>query len=221
MLEQADVAAPERRPGMVTFVLVGGGLAGVEVAGQLNDFVRAALRSYPNIPPREVRIVLVEAQPRLMPEVSEELAAFALAKLRERGVEVWLDTRLIGATGESARFSDGRELPTRTIVWQAGVAPSPFLAELPLQLDKRGRVVVDQYLRVPGHPGVWAIGDCASVPNVRQGGSYRRRLSTHCARRQPPVGTWRRRSPASRPGPSTTRCGSSSPRLATRLGSPT
>lgn len=172
MLEQADVAEPSRRQALVTFLLVGGGLAGVEVAGHLNDFVRAALVSYPNVPPREVRIVLAEAQPRLMAEMSAELATFALAKLRERGVEVWLSARLASATATSARFDDGRELPTETIVWQAGVAPSPFLARLPLERDKRGRVAVDQYLRVLGHSNVWAVGDCASVPNLRHGGSY-------------------------------------------------
>lgn len=172
MLEQADVTETERRAALVTFVLVGGGLAGVEVAGHLNDFVRAALRSYPNIPPRDVRIVLAEGQPRLMSEMSEELAAFALTKLHERGVEVWLNTRLAGATDQTARFTDGRELATRTIVWQAGVAPSPFVANLPVERDKRGRVIVDQYLRVPNQPGLWAVGDCASVPNLRQGGSY-------------------------------------------------
>lgn len=169
LLEQADIEPAERRRKLVTFVLAGGGLNGVEVMGAVNDFVREAISSYPHIPAGEVRTVLVEAGPRLMPEVDQDLAAFTKRTLERRGVEVWLNCRVAGAGNGQVRFADGRAVDTETLIWSAGVRPSPLLASLPLDRDRSGRLMVDRCMRAPGHEEIWALGDCAHIPDPSAG----------------------------------------------------
>jgi len=170
-LEHADLQShPNVRRQLLTFVVAGGGFAGVETLAELNDFVRGARRFYPNISPDDVRMVLIHSGNRILPEVSESLSAYALRKLGSRGVEVLLETRVLGSTGNSVRLSSGEELPAATFIWAAGTAPSPILARLDLPRTKAGKIEVDATMAVVGHPGIWAVGDSAAIPDVITGG---------------------------------------------------
>lgn len=183
MLETAEVEAdPATRAELLTFVVAGGGLTGVEMAGELNDLVRQSLKSYPSLNQREVRIILVEAMPRLMPEFDENLANFAMSRLRAAGVEVWLNARVSGADANAVHLANGTTIKTRTLVWTTGVAPNPFIAANPLPKDERGWIVVDAHMRVAGLPGVWALGDCARVPDVLRPGHNHPATAQHAMR---------------------------------------
>ena len=170
-LEHAELQSdPAARRELLTFVLAGGGFAGVETIAELNDFVRGAGWFYPGISPDEVRMVLIHSGPRILPEVSESLSAYALRKLRSRSVEVLLETRVQGCTAGAVRLSRGDEIATRTFVWAAGTAPSPILDKLDLPRDRSGRVEVEATMAVKDHPGLWAVGDSAAIPDLVTGG---------------------------------------------------
>jgi NADH:ubiquinone reductase (H+-translocating) len=160
-----------RREELLTYVFVGGGYAGLEALAELQDFAADAIESYPRARLHGMRWVLVEAADRVLPEIDAELADYALRELRGRGIDIRLGTTLEELSASSARFSTGEILPTRTAVWTAGVAPHPSLRGLSLPLDERGRVPVDEQLRVRGMDSVWAIGDCAAVPDPSGGTS--------------------------------------------------
>jgi NADH:quinone reductase (non-electrogenic) len=160
---------PGRRDELLTYVFVGGGYAGLEALAELQDFAADAIESYPRARLHGMRWVLVEAADRVLPEIDEELAEYALRELRGRGIDVRLGTTLEELTADSARLSTGEVLPTRTAVWTAGVSPSPRLRDLSVPLDERGRVPVDEHLRVCGMDSVWGIGDCAAAPDPRGG----------------------------------------------------
>jgi len=162
---------PARREELLTYVFVGGGYAGLEALAELQDFAGDAIESYPRARLHGMRWVLVEASDRVLPEIDAELAEYALRQLRGRGIDIRLGTTLEEVTEHSARLSTGETLPTRTVVWTAGVAPNPTLRQLAVPLDERGRVPVDDHLRVKGMDSVWAIGDCAAAPDPR-GGLY-------------------------------------------------
>jgi NADH dehydrogenase len=169
-LEEANATEdPRRREELLTYVFVGGGYAGLEALAELQDFAADAMDSYPRARLHGMRWVLVEATDRVLPEIDRELADYALKELRGRGIDIRLETTLEEVTADSARLSSGETLPTRTVVWTAGVKAQPILAELNLPLDERGRVPVDSYLRVQGMDSVWAIGDCAAAPDPRGG----------------------------------------------------
>ena len=169
-LEEANATEdPRRREELLTYVFVGGGYAGLEALAELQDFAADAMDSYPRARLHGMRWVLVEASDRVLPEIDRELADYALRELRGRGIDIRLQTTLEEVTAESACLSSGEVLPTRTVVWTAGVKAQPILAELNLPLDERGRVPVDSYLRVQGLDSVWAIGDCAAAPDPRGG----------------------------------------------------
>jgi NADH dehydrogenase len=169
-LEEANATEdPRRREELLTYVFVGGGYAGLEALAELQDFAADAMDSYPRARLHGMRWVLVEATDRVLPEIDRELAEYALRELRGRGIDIRLQTTLEEVTADSARLSSGEVLPTRTVVWTAGVKAQPILAELNLPLDERGRVPVDSYLRVQGMDSVWAIGDCAAAPDPRGG----------------------------------------------------
>jgi len=169
-LEEANATEdPARRDKLLTYVFVGGGYAGLEALAELQDFAADAIESYPRARLHGMRWVLVEASGRVLPEIDIELADYALRELRGRGIDIRLETTLEQVGPESARLSSGETLPTRTVVWTAGVAPQPILRELSLPLDERGRVPVDEYLKVQGMDSVWAIGDCAAAPDPRGG----------------------------------------------------
>jgi NADH:ubiquinone reductase (H+-translocating) len=158
-----------RREELLTYVFVGGGYAGLEALAELQDFAADAIESYPRARLHGMRWVLVEASDRVLPEIDAELAEYALRELRGRGIDIRLGTTLEEVRADSARIATGETLPTRTVVWTAGVAPHPSLRGLSLPLDERGRVPVDEHLRVQGSDSVWAIGDCAAAPDPRGG----------------------------------------------------
>ncbi len=169
-LEAANASDdPARRDELLTYVFVGGGYAGLEALAELQDFAADAMESYPRARLHGMRWVLVEAAGRVLPEIDAGLADYALRQLRGRGIDIRLETTLEEVTADRARLSSGETLPTRTVVWTAGVAPHPSLRRLNLPLDERGRVPVDDHLRVQGADSVWAIGDCAAAPDPRGG----------------------------------------------------
>jgi len=171
MFERADRENdPAVRKSLLTFVIAGGGFAGVELAGSLNDFARGILADYPNLSREDVRIVLVHSRDRILPELSESLGRYAQSRMETRGVEFRLNTRLTDARPGMVVLSDA-EIPAETLVWTAGTAPNPLSKSLPLEKDKRGAVIVDPTLAVPGHAGVWALGDCAAVVDAKTGNS--------------------------------------------------
>jgi NADH dehydrogenase len=163
ILENASVESdPARRKRMLTVVVVGGGFAGVETIGAINDLMRESLPHYGLIDPKEARVVLVHGGKFLLPELGEALGLYAQEKLHERRVEIKLETQVNAYADGAVHCSDGEIIPAELLIWAAGVSPSPILKKLPLELAK-GRVVVDSTLEVPGHPGIWAAGDCAAV----------------------------------------------------------
>jgi NADH:ubiquinone reductase (H+-translocating) len=168
--ERADrEPCPADRRALVTIVVAGGGFAGVELAGALNDFTRGMLVYYPHIPPEELRIIVVHSRDRILPELSESLAAYALDRLAARGVTFKLNARVADARRGVVVLNPAEEIRTETLIWTAGVTPNPLLAALSLERDRRGAVIVDGTLAVPGRPGVWALGDCAAVADARTG----------------------------------------------------
>jgi NADH:ubiquinone reductase (H+-translocating) len=167
-LEAADGALDEEtRARHLTFVFVGAGYAGVEALAELSDLAEDAMRYYPRLRSTPRRWVLVDAAPRILPEIPPPLGDYAAAELRKRGIEIHVETTLASVSAEEAALGDGTRIPTNTLVWTAGVAPNPLLREWALPLDEKGRVEVDELLHVRGHEHVWALGDCARVPNTR------------------------------------------------------
>jgi NADH dehydrogenase len=167
-LEEGDTECAAGRDGLLTFVVAGGGFAGVETIAGLNDFVREALTFYPRLTPDRIRMVLVHSGPIILPELGDDLGAYAGQKLADRGIEILTNARVAGVTDSAVILEDGRTIPSRLVVWTAGTSPHPLLHNLPCPLD-RGRVLVDETLAVRGWPGVWALGDCAVVPDRRTG----------------------------------------------------
>jgi NADH dehydrogenase len=167
--ERADGEVDEaKRKSLVTFVIAGGGFAGAELCGGVNDFARGMLAYYPNIPAEDVRVVLVHGGERILNELSEPLALYAQERMTERGVTFRLKTRLKDAAPGKVVLSDG-EIDASTLVWTAGTAPNPVLKSLGVELDKRGALVTDEALLVKGLTDVWAIGDAAAIPDPRTG----------------------------------------------------
>ena len=165
-LEAADAARDEaERRRHLSFVFVGAGYAGVEALAELSDLVEDAARYYPQLCDVPRRWVLVDAAPKILPEIPSRLGEYAARELTERGIEIHVGTTLESVAADEIVLAGGTRIPTRTLVWTAGVAPNPLLRELGVPLDERGRVEVDEYLRVRGHEHVWSLGDCARVPN--------------------------------------------------------
>ena len=167
-LEAADATADlELRRELLTFTFVGGGYAGVEALAELESLARDALREYPNLRVGDMRWVLVEAADGVLPGLDRRLARYTEEQLRRRSIEVHLSTRMVSCEGAVVHLSPERVEPYRsgTIVWTAGQRPSDLGRELGLPLDARGRIVVDQFMRVHDHHDVWAVGDAAAVPD--------------------------------------------------------
>jgi NADH dehydrogenase len=170
-LERAEsVDDDASRRGLLTFVFVGAGYAGLEGLAELQDFMAAVVELYPRSRVTGLRFILVEARDRVMPEISADLAAFATSELRRRGIEVRTSTTIERISADSVELSDGEVIPCRTVAWTAGVRAHPVVAELGLQLDANGRIVVDRYMQVEGRADVWAIGDAAAVPDPARPG---------------------------------------------------
>jgi NADH dehydrogenase len=172
-LEEANSEGdPAERRLSLTFVVAGGGFAGVETVAALNDFVREALPFYPNLCEDMLRVMLVHSGPSILPELGESLGGYTEKVLARRGVEVRLNTRVKSVTETKVFLADGVSIPSRTLVWTAGTVPSPIISSLPCAKE-RGRLLVNKFLRVPDWPDVWAVGDCAFVPDIRNpGGSH-------------------------------------------------
>jgi NADH dehydrogenase len=169
MFERADREPDpsDRRP-LLTFVIAGGGFAGVELAGAINDFAHGILADYPTLQPEDLATILVHSRDRILPELSESLARYAQQRMEARGVKFRLNTRLTDVRPGVVVLSDAA-IRADTLVWTAGTAPNPLLKSLPVEKDKRGAVVVDGAMAVPGHAGVWALGDCAAVNDAKTG----------------------------------------------------
>lgn len=168
--ERADsVADSGARKAMVSFVVVGGGFAGAELAGALNDFVRGMSVYYPGVPPLEIRVAVVHSRDRILPELSDSLADYAFERMRERGVVFHLGTRVDSVDEGGVTLSDGTYLPARTVVWTAGVRPATIVSRLGIQTTPDGALPVGHYLDVSTCPGLWAVGDCAAVLDTETG----------------------------------------------------
>ena len=182
-MEEADACdSPELREELLTFVFVGGGYAGLEALAELQDFAAEAIGSYPRARLQGMRWMLVEAMDRVLPEIDAELADYALRELRGRGIDIRLGTTIEEAAAHSTRLSTGETVPTRTIVWTAGVIAHPTNRNLGLPLDERGRILVDDHLRVTGEHEVWALGDAAAVPDPARPGQPCPPTSQHAIR---------------------------------------
>ncbi|HEV8368862.1 MAG TPA: NAD(P)/FAD-dependent oxidoreductase [Pyrinomonadaceae bacterium] len=170
-LEDADFeCACEDRSRLLTVVVAGGGFAGVETIASVNDFVREAIEFYPKLTEAELRIVLIEATDVILPELGPQLGAYARKKLARRGVQFLMNTAVKSVSNTEVNLSDGTSLKTNMLVWTAGVSPNPLLNMLDCSKE-RGRLVTNEFLEVTDYPGVWALGDCAAVPDQTTGKS--------------------------------------------------
>ncbi|MBD5656834.1 MAG: NAD(P)/FAD-dependent oxidoreductase [Candidatus Eremiobacteraeota bacterium] len=170
MLELADVTTdPIERKRLLTFVFVGGGFTGVEAAGEMADFFHSTVRFYPSIGTKDIEVALVEGGKKLLPDLQAGMGEYSAKALSRRGVRVMLETLVAGADEHGLRLKDGTSIETRTIVWSAGVKPSPVVADLPIATGRGGSIVTNADMSVPNYSGLWAIGDCASIPTPRGG----------------------------------------------------
>jgi NADH dehydrogenase len=175
----------QRQRELLTFVVVGGGPTGVELVAAIQDFVRKALiRKYPSLTP-QVRVLLVEAQDALLSGMKAKMSELAISRLRSRGIEVLVKTRITKVWSGGIQTADGQTIPTRTVIWVAGVKPVAVVESLPFNKAKGGRVVVNQYLEVPESPGVYILGDCAYL--LQEQGSVPYPPTQQVAERQGPA----------------------------------
>ena len=171
-LEEADFeCCPVVRAPLLNVVVAGGGFAGVETVAGLNDFLRDAVRFYPHLREDMLRVMLVHSGKVILPELSAKLGAYAQSKLMERKVEIRLNTRVAAVSAREVELSDGTKVTTNTLIWTAGTSPNPLLDTLPCKQERR-RIAVNEYIEVPEWPGVWALGDCAVIPDPRTGTSH-------------------------------------------------
>jgi NADH:ubiquinone reductase (H+-translocating) len=169
------------RQSLLTFVVAGGGFAGVETVAALNDFVREALPFYPNLSEDMLRVMLVHSGSAILPELGESLGRYTEKVLARRGVEIRLKNRVKSVTESEVFLADGVSIPSRTLVWTAGTVPSPIISSLPCAKE-RGRLLVNHFLGVPDWPDVWAVGDCAFVPDIRNPGQSHPPTAQHAIR---------------------------------------
>ena len=179
-LERASIHPLD--PAELGFVFVGAGYAGVEALAELHDMAHAALRSYPALRKVPQRWVLVDAAPKILPEIPRNLGEYASRRLRRRGIEIHVGTTLESYDGLEAVLANGMRIPARTLVWTAGVRASLLLPKLGVPLDARGRVLLDETLRVEGSDSIWALGDCAAVKNAKTPGVVDPPTSQHALR---------------------------------------
>ena len=171
-LEEANLEKdPAVRRQWLTFVIAGGGFAGAETAGAVNDFIRETAKFYPQFGDEEIRVIVIHPGQYLLPELGEELGRYAERKMRERKVEVIKGARVASYDGWTVTLNKGLSIPAATLIWTAGVKPSPAVAALPFPKEK-GRIAVNECLQVPGFNGFWAAGDCAAVPDLHDKGKF-------------------------------------------------
>ena len=168
-LEAADTECQsDDRRALLTFVVAGGGFAGVETAAGLYDFVLDSLRCYPTLRKEDVRLVVVHSGAVILPELGDELGHYAQRKLLDRGIEIVTGTRVAAVDDEQVHLANGQSIQTRFVLWTAGTSPNPLLMKVSSALNN-GRLMVNEFLEVQGAPRVWALGDCAAVPNPKTG----------------------------------------------------
>ena len=177
---EAEPDADTRRR-MLTFAVAGGGFAGVELVAELHDLVHGVLIYYPRIDEAELRFVLVHSRDRILPELTDGLGAYALERLRRRDIECSLGVRVRGASGGEVSLSDGSSISTETFVWTAGNEPAALAQALASHGDG-GALVTDGTLRVIGHDHIWAVGDCARIPDPDVAGQYCPPTAQHALR---------------------------------------
>ncbi|SDQ48251.1 NAD(P)/FAD-dependent oxidoreductase [Thermostaphylospora chromogena] len=186
VLHQLDVAEsvddPDLRRRALTFVVVGAGFAGVEALAELEDMSRDSIRYYRNLSPRDLRWVLVEATDRVLPEVGPEMGRWTLEQLRERGIDVRLNTRLESCVGGKVVLSDGDVFEADTLVWTAGVRANPIIESSDLPIDERGRIKTTTWLTVAGVRDAFAAGDIAGVPDATNPGRFCAPNAQHAVR---------------------------------------
>jgi len=183
LLERADLEPnPQVRRRQLTFAVAGGGFAGTEMIAELLDLVHGVLHYYPNIGTAEPRFVLIHSGNRILPELSPELADYAMRKLEARGIEFRLNTRVASATGDEVLLADGGHVPTHTLVWTAGNQPHPILKSLPCERNRAGAVIAQGTLQVGGFTNIWAVGDCAQVPDALNDGKPAPPTAQHALR---------------------------------------
>jgi len=169
LLEEATLQSDSAtRRQLLTFVTAGGGFSGTETTGAVNDFVRETVRYYPPLGEESIRVVLVHPGNFILPELGEKLGSYAERKLRERDVEVIKGARVANYDGSVVTLSNGTSIPASTLIWTAGVKPSPVIESLGYKTE-RGRLLVNECFAVPGASGLWAAGDCAAIPDVKGG----------------------------------------------------
>jgi NADH dehydrogenase len=173
MLERADLEEiADERAAELTFVVGGAGFSGVETAGEIEDFIRRVRRRfYPKIRADEIRTHLVELKERVLPEMPAEMGEYAARKLGERGYQIHLGTPISEVREGGVVIGEGEFIPSRTVIWTAGVQPSPMVGEAGIEVDRAGRAVVQPTMET-SRPGVWAIGDCARIPHADADGEY-------------------------------------------------
>lgn len=180
-LEEADFeCGGTLRASLLNFVVAGGGFAGVETIAAMNDFLREAVRFFPHLQADMLRIILVSSGEVILPELGTKLGTYAQRKLIEQKVEIHANCKVTVVTDQDVMLSDGTTVPTNTLVWTAGISPHALLNTLPCPKEK-GRVLVNEYLEVPGWPGLWALGDCALVPD-RKTGAFHPPTAQHALR---------------------------------------
>lgn len=181
-LNVADNQADEQdRKKTLTFVIAGAGFAGTETAGALNDLILGTVKFYPRLRKGLARVVLVHPGDCILPELNQSLGCYAEKKLAKRGVEVKLNSRVTGYDGHEVLLDDGTKIATRNLIWTAGITPAPLISTLPCA-TQRGRVLANEFMQVPDWAGVWALGDCALVPDPANPGTFYPPTAQHAIR---------------------------------------
>lgn len=165
--EESDGVA---RRSFLTVMVVGAGYTGVEAAGSIRDMMKQAARSYPRVRPDEIRVLLVDMAEQILPTIDPSLAKYAIRQLQKRGIEMRLGQKIAKIDERSVTLSKGEFVPVRTVLWSAGVIPSPLTQTLQCEKDKRGAILTEPTMAVKGMDGVWAMGDCANIPNLLEDG---------------------------------------------------
>ena len=179
-LEEADSDCCEKTESLLTFVVAGGGFAGVETVAAINDFVRRALQAYPHLSEDMVRVILIHSGPVILPELEESLGVYAQRILAGRKVEIRLRAKIESFSAGAVRLTDGTTILTNTLVWTAGTSPHPLLETIPCAKEG-GRLLVTEFLELQGWPGVWSLGDCSAVPD-RLTGKFHPPTAQHALR---------------------------------------
>lgn len=179
-LEEADSDCCKEKEPLLTFVVAGGGFAGVETVAGINDFVRGSLRSYPHLSEEMVRVILIHSGPVILPELATSLGVYAQKKLTGRNVDIRLNTKIKGYSGGVVQLADDTTILTNTLVWTAGTSPNPLLEAIPC-VKERGRLLVTEFLELQNWPGVWALGDCSAIPD-RSTGKFHPPTAQHALR---------------------------------------